>query len=694
MEMRGFHARWLTGLFLCLGLGASCGDCSAEVDDPGCNSDEDCVEGEQCLDGQCAPLETAPCTFDSDCAGGQVCVVGVCKASTRRDGGVVRPDAGGSSNGGPQGTGVLMLTPDDVVDFGSPLPDTDIPKSIIIRNEGTEGPLLIVSAGRTTGTSEEFTVTPSSTLPHALDPGEEMRLNIVYRLADGEADTGSVTIVSDAASCTFPCANPANVRVSLFSEFKGTRDLELTPSLHDFGFVERNTVSAPFSFVARNDGTQTKILTVESISLTGADAVHFHLTSPPSGPVYLSPAQTFDIPITYEPLTEGQHSVELVVRANSDNPDKTELRSVVSGRSVPTVDVSVDNLDFGNLQLNQELTRTTTVHNNSNVSVNITAGSILNAGAQGFYFPPTSQFPINIAAGSTGQVTVIFRPTGTAGPRSDTLSLSHSLSGTPIQAALTGIADPLPPPPGGPNLEIVQTFNLSGGDTYGCNADSNLNNQNMDLILEGGGGTCEKPTAISQQCPNDAFCTCNFGSQGGGEWRASVEDSPYEPYRQETIRHNQQGGDGLFYVKNRYWDDCADYWREGSEAVLQAICSTEFRYDCYPRSKFPDWYVQCGLQGDPYYGYCISETTCLNVAPYLAGGGCDYRAPATAKTVITIRDAAGTTVEEQRAFCLPFQQANQANKVLVAELIREQGFFRVGTVASGVTEISPNADCP
>jgi hypothetical protein len=675
-------------------LATQCGECNPLVEDTGtCEIPTDCPTGEECKDGRCVPTHATACFEDRDCGVGKFCRQGQCQTGiTQPDGGRPRYDAGGGSSG-VSGQGVISLSPSDVVDFGSPLVGQDIPKSVIVKNVGV-GPLNVISAARTTGTSAEFTVTASATLPKSLAVGEEMRVNITYRLADGETDTGSITIVSDAASCDFQCADPHNVRVALFSEFKGARNLELTPSMHDFGFVTQGETSAPFSFTARNDGTQTKILTVQTVSLTGVDAVHFALDPPTTAPIYLSPGESREIPVVYGPMSQTSHAVELVVTANSDDPSRHELRAAISGRSVPTVDVSVDALDLGHVMLNQETTGTTTIRNNSNVSISVTGGSFLNGeGAQGFYFPMSLPFPITIPVGNTAPLTLRFRPTGTAGNRADTLSLTHNLSVTPVQAPVTGIADPLPPPPGGPKLSITMTFTqASSGST--CPSPIGYNAQNMDLILAGGGGRCEKPTSVGGQCPNDAFCSCTFGSQGGGDWRATGGVAP-APYTTETITHNEQGGDGVFIVANRYWDDCAYMARQGCGAVAQFMCDSA-PCECYPRAIFPHLYVDPCTDGSFQTcagNACIVRTSCYYQAMALDAGGCKAWAGTKAKTVITIRSETNM-VKENRAFCLPFAAASQYDEVNVVGLIREQGYFRIAQVSPGVTEIQPNATCP
>jgi len=335
------------------------------------------------------------------------------------------------------------------------------------------------------------------------------------------------------------------------------------------------------------------------------------------------------------------------------------------------------------------------------VAVTVTSAAFLNGSStQNFFVPPPSPLPVLIAAnGGTAQVSVLFAPLGMAGSRNDTLRLAHSLSASPVNVGLSGIADPLPPPPGGPDLSMAMEFTRDDVGENGCNATSLNNWQNMDLILEGGGATCEKPATQAEanaRCGgSDNVCSCVFGTQGGATWRAQGGTAP-EPYAQEAISHNQAGGDGTFVIRNRYVDDCASDWSSNSAAIIQGICGygglPPLRYICFPQEQYSYLYIACGESGPPYNGYCISETQCLNAAQGIANSSCNARRPSKAKTIVTIKSATGAIVE-QRAFCRTFGSAS-ATKQDVVNLTREQGFFRITSMASGVTEVAVNAACP
>lgn len=661
-----------------------------------CTQDADC-EGGTCLeDGTCQPAQTGDCELDSDCGNGRVCSLGVCVVRNGRDGGGSGSpaDAGGSSSGG-AGLGVLYLSPSDSVDFGSPLLDMPITKNIVVRNDG-QGPLTISAVTRGGQTSAEYTVTPPP-LPRVLQPGDEDRIVVSYTLTDAEADIGTVVINSDARACTFNCPDATSVRVELFSAFKGGKDLDVTPPVHDFGFQDVGTSSADFPFQATNLGTQTRYLTIQSATLAGADAINFELnTQNLVLPALVFPGDLLAFPVRYKPLSMGSHNATLTVVADSDDPLRRMITVTVTGRSVAMVNVTVDDVGFGSVQVGQEVTRSTTIRNAGNVPISVTAASFANGmGTMGFYLANPSQFPLSqpIAANNgTATVDLVFRPTGNiTAPqlRQDTLNIAYSYSnGQQAQAsgALVGTATPPPPPPGGPDLRIEMTYSRS--TTFsGCGSYYN-NFQNMDLILEGGGGVCDKGGGA------DSVRNCSFGSQGTGRWQASGGVAP-EPYTNEVISHNADGADGTFNIRNRYFDDCAGFEKNGAASFMQFACdAAELRCSCWPPSVYPQLYEPSCLPqgGNCGSGECIRSTACLNAA-LLFGGSCAASAPSTAKTVVTIRSSGGAIVQ-QKAFCRAFQSASTSGADVVG-IIRQQSLFRLGTTAAGTTELpSPNSSCP
>jgi peptidoglycan-associated lipoprotein len=67
--------------------------CPKKPEYPNCKSDDDCREGETCLNGRCVE-----CQEDSDCPSGQACVEGVCTSDTEGKGGEDEVMAGSISS--------------------------------------------------------------------------------------------------------------------------------------------------------------------------------------------------------------------------------------------------------------------------------------------------------------------------------------------------------------------------------------------------------------------------------------------------------------------------------------------------------------------------------------------------------------------------------------------------------------------
>jgi uncharacterized protein (TIGR03382 family) len=67
-----------------------------------CVDDEDCPDGEICVEGECVPPPSEECTEDSDCADGEVCVEGECVSSEyfAEGAGLFRCGASATKSGG------------------------------------------------------------------------------------------------------------------------------------------------------------------------------------------------------------------------------------------------------------------------------------------------------------------------------------------------------------------------------------------------------------------------------------------------------------------------------------------------------------------------------------------------------------------------------------------------------------------
>ena len=235
----------------------------------------------------------------------------------------VAGDAGSVVTGG----GVIQVDNELPIDFGSPLFGAEVQRVVTLHNVG-EGPLHIYRVEREAGTSAEFSLQPEGTaIDTILQPDWTVDVRIKYTLADGEADVGEILVVSDAESCSGYCDNPQALQIPLYSEFKGARNLLVTPASHDYGFVEggHSSLFAPFSLT--NDGTLTKVLTVSAMRIEGINAADFEILADNISalPYYLTPAAEQIVRVRYKPADTAFHTAELIIESNSDDPAKQEL---------------------------------------------------------------------------------------------------------------------------------------------------------------------------------------------------------------------------------------------------------------------------------------------------------------------------------------------------------------------------------
>ncbi|MCP4500641.1 MAG: choice-of-anchor D domain-containing protein [Deltaproteobacteria bacterium] len=285
----------------------------------------DCKEYQTCDAGQ-----EAECVLDNECNGG-ICVRGFCETSLGTE---PEPDAGQDPDGiVPDGGGIAAILPSREIDFGSPLLNVSVDQVLQLQNLGS-GPLVFDNIARDVGTSEEFTWSIDVVLPFTLQAQETLDVTLHYTLADGEEDNGRLFFATDASSCSPACENPARIAIDVFSEFKGARNLDVTPETHDFGYVPVNETSSALSVLIKNVGTIDKILTVNSLEATGdVDAFEYTL---PSLPLYISPGDSVEIPVVYSPsILAGNDELVITAQANSDNPANVTHSSTLTATSQP-----------------------------------------------------------------------------------------------------------------------------------------------------------------------------------------------------------------------------------------------------------------------------------------------------------------------------------------------------------------------
>lgn len=664
-------------VFLTLFLGFASACTPAVVTAGNCSVDDPCPSGQTCVDGVCQDGLGTPCLDDSACSLGQTCVNGYCSsvgmvdAGADEEAGTVDDDAGSVVTGG----GVIQVDNELPIDFGSPLFGAEVQRNVTLRNVG-EGPLHIYRVERASGTSAEFSLQPEGTdVDTILQPDWTVDVRIKYTLADGEADVGEILVVSDAEGCSGYCDNPQAIQIPLYSEFKGARNLLVTPASHDFGFVEglHSSLFAPFSL--SNDGTLTKVLTVSAMRIEGVNASDFEILAEnvTDLPYYLTPAAEQIVRVRYKPADTAFHTAELIIESNSDDPAKQELHVPLAGRSVPAAELTVaPSLDFGEVEIGQHAERSTTIVNGGGMAATIANPTRFASDDQGFSFV-SPLLPITIAPGEQATVTLRFTPL-VEGALSDTIMFDHDADNSPLEIALTGSGKA--PPQGYSSLRIVQTFSTADYAGSACILDRS-NYQNVDLKMTVGGLVCDKDAG---GCTGDV-CACNLGNYGSATWTCSGSGSA--GCTGEAIGNFGSGNDGNFDVSAYYFDDCAGgYCMNGecSAATLQPLCSMAgIREACFPYEYFSSWYPD---------NVHISETQCLYGVAAVPGR-CYAHEATKVRTVIYL--SSGTAPDQTLHFCSSLSQTGSTEQV--ARIVRQEGLFNVQGALGSTQQITASAPC-
>ncbi|MCB1209265.1 MAG: choice-of-anchor J domain-containing protein, partial [Verrucomicrobiales bacterium] len=161
------------------------------------------------------------------------------------------------------------------------------------------------------------TTGPYSAALSGLTPGT----TYYYRPFASTSYTTAYSANSSPLFFTTPALTPPDIRVN-------------PPTGRYFGQVERETTTAPTTFVIDNVGGTD--LHISSISITGTNADSYSITSG-GGASTIAPAGQGSVAVTFTPLTTGYLSATLTI--TSDDPDQSSYTLTLggTGQSVPAL---------------------------------------------------------------------------------------------------------------------------------------------------------------------------------------------------------------------------------------------------------------------------------------------------------------------------------------------------------------------
>jgi photosystem II stability/assembly factor-like uncharacterized protein len=223
-----------------------------------------------------------------------------------------------------------------------------------------------------------------------VDPLSEIAVVVKFTPSSPGPKTAELTVVSN---------DPDEPTVSVPLEGKGIEtlvpDIRVSTSSIDFGNVEVGG-SLDKEFQIHNDGNAT----LQISSITSSNSQFVVLTDPD-----VEPGGVAAIPVRFVPSSSGSKTAVITIASN--DPDESSKSVSVQGKGiqtlVPDIRVSTSSIDFGNVEVGGSLDKEFQIHNDGNVTLQISSITSDN-----------SRFVIlddpDVAPGDVVDITVRFTP--------------------------------------------------------------------------------------------------------------------------------------------------------------------------------------------------------------------------------------------------------------------------------------------
>ncbi len=228
------------------------------------------------------------------------------------------------------------------------------------------------------------------------------------------------------------------------SDNAGPTDPQLSVSaLIDFGRVEVGQSSSTGRWTLENVGSDSLVVT--AISLSGAAAADFQLTTTPALPLVLRAGQSVAVELVFTPTAVGLREAVLTVTSNSGGSAGATNAVGFSGEGfvVFAAELAVSgSTDLGTSLVGTEAPASPTsitLSNTGTAALEISAIELSGADAGDFSLSGVPSLPTTVAIGGNLSVSVAFTPskdeahTASLDVRSNTLGLSNALTATALR---------------------------------------------------------------------------------------------------------------------------------------------------------------------------------------------------------------------------------------------------------------------
>jgi hypothetical protein len=316
----------------------------------------------------------------------------------------------------PAVTGASIEISPSSVSFGNLVVGQSVTKTVTLTNNGTE--MLTVSGISVAGTG--FSASGPK-LPMSLSAGQSASISAVFKPTAGNADTGTITIASNAVG------SPSLVALSGTGTTGTTAAaLTATPNSIAFGSVAVGS-EATQTIKLENTGSEPAAISKVAFSGTGVSV------SGMTAPMTLDGGQSATLTVTYKPTSAATLTGSVSITSNASDP------SIVIGISATatssTLAATPSSVSFGNVVVGSNTTQTIRLQNigTSQLTISSLTPSVANVTISGI------TLPANLAQGTSATLTAAYKPTA-AGSVAGNITVTSNAVGSPTIIDLSATA--------------------------------------------------------------------------------------------------------------------------------------------------------------------------------------------------------------------------------------------------------------
>jgi hypothetical protein len=310
-------------------------------------------------------------------------------------------------------TGVSIEISPSTVSFGNLAVGQSATKTVTVTNSGTE--MLAVSGISVAGTG--FTASGPK-LPISLSAGQSASISAVFKPTAGVADTGTITIASNA--------DGAPSLIALSGTGTTAAALSATPNSIAFGSV---AVGSTATETVHLENTGSEAATISKMAFSGTGVSVSGVTVP----MTVASGQTVNLTVTYKPVSPGTLTGTVSITSNATDPSM--VIGINATATSSTLAATPSSVSFGNVVVGSDTTQTIRLENigTSQVTISSITPSVAGVGISGV------TLPVSLAPGTSATVTAAYKPTG-AGSVSGKITVTSSAVGSPTIIDLSATA--------------------------------------------------------------------------------------------------------------------------------------------------------------------------------------------------------------------------------------------------------------